>query len=622
KRCCMGRDQAVKQVQHRFGLAPVGEAGRPAGDVWQVDLAPLAVRIDAEPGARPAAVLVVENGVVLHVELQNTPPAEPEEVAAELERAIMHAANQTGSWPERVEVRDAEVARYLSRALARREVEVVRATRLEALDVLAADLREHLTGLAPTAPAATSPETWLGWGLPRETIAELFRAAADFWRRHPWRWLPSDVPIFALEGTSRPWTCTVLGNAGEEFGLALYAETDDFFRMFEDGPPFANATGPILSLTYDRATDLPQRMRREVAAAGWEVAGPDAYPVLITINTPGGGLPRAVAEDLTRLLRAVPEFVAHHREALDTGSPPEEPLEWRSPGTGVLLRLEAEGELRVDTHWEPVEYLAPCLPGGPGADPRAALDLTLDPPGGVDDLMSREMAAVDRFEDALRADGLSDATVRKHVTNAATFVEMLAFYQGVPVRAVTEYDLRSFLFDLYPRKVRDAAYRAEAMPTSLTRFFEFLGEREGIVCPWAGAVLAERDAYRDRIVTFPGGFWWDEGVEEWRTVLTADLIDRAMIHWPKHADDTPWGPTMGPEEAGLEHEVQRLWLFWRDEAILGGLSDPHQVRKAAIERQLAWEQTPHPRLDGRTPLQVIQAERREREAADAPRSGR
>jgi hypothetical protein len=115
-------------------------------------------------------------------------------------------------------------------------------------------------------PPASSPETWRGWGLPRDTIAELFRAAAEFWRRRPWRWLPSDDPLYALEGTSRPWTCTVLGNGGEEFGLALYAEAEDFFRMFEDEPPFAHLTGPVLSLTFDRASELPQRMRREVAA--------------------------------------------------------------------------------------------------------------------------------------------------------------------------------------------------------------------------------------------------------------------------------------------------------------------------------------------------------------------
>ncbi|CAN5138046.1 hypothetical protein BH23GEM4_BH23GEM4_23700 [soil metagenome] len=621
KHCCMGRDQAAEQVQHRFGLAPVSAADHAARGVWQVDLTPLAIRIKADAAARPAATLVVENGVVLDVDLEAAPPSDTEAIAAELERVIARTAKRTGAWPHRVEVRDAEVAGHLSGLLAAREVEVIRRARLDALDALADDLREHLGGAARAMPPASSPETWRGWGLPRDTIAELFRAAAEFWRRRPWRWLPSDDPLYALEGTSHPWTCTVLGNGGEEFGLALYAEAEDFFRMFEDEPPFAHLTGPVLSLTFDRASELPQRMRREVAAAGWEVASPDGYPVLIAMNTPGGGLQRTIAEDLIRLLRTIPEFAAHHREALES---PKEPLEWRSPESGVLLRLEAgpESGPLLETPWDPVDQLAPCLPEGPAAEPEAALELALDPPpGGVDALVARNRAVAERFEDALRAQGLSEATVRKHATNAVTFVEMLGFYQGVPVRAVTEYDLRSFLFDLYPRKVADAAQRVEAMPASLTRFFNFLALQEGIVCPWARAVLGERDAYWERIGTFPGGFWWDEGVAEWRAALDADLIDRAMIHWPKHADGTPWGPTMGHQEAGLEQEVQRRWLIWRDEVIRGGIADPRELRLAAIERQLQWEEMPHPRLNGRTPLQVIQAERRERETDNNPANG-
>jgi hypothetical protein len=352
--------------------------------------------------------------------------------------------------------------------------------------------------------------------------------------------------------------------------------------------------------------------------AGWEVAAPGAYPVLIAINTAGGGITRETAEDLTLLLRAIPEFVAHHRDLLDPDTAPASTV-WRSPATGVRLHLQPGPQRSaVPRLWEPVERLAPCLPQGPGADPEAALDAADEAHGGPDALVEREGEVVNHFAAALRRSGLGEATVRKHADNAAVFVEMLAFFEAVPVRAVTEYDLRSFLFDLYPRKVRDVAYRAEAMPASLVRFFDFLAEHEGIVCPWAGAVLGERDEYRERIATFPGGAWWDEGVTEWREILDVDLIERAMIHWPRHADGTPWGPMMGPVEAMLEREVQRGWLLWRDEAIHGGLTDPHEVRQAATERQLQWEQMPHPRLGGRTPLQSIEEERQERGPMEVP----
>jgi hypothetical protein len=120
KHCCMGCDQAAERVHDKFGLAPPAPTDHPASGVWQVDLTPLAVRIEAEPGARPAAALVVEGGVVLGIDLAGSPPAEAEGVAAELERMIARTANRTGSWPHRVEIRDAEVALHLSRRLAPR----------------------------------------------------------------------------------------------------------------------------------------------------------------------------------------------------------------------------------------------------------------------------------------------------------------------------------------------------------------------------------------------------------------------------------------------------------------------------------------------------------------------
>jgi hypothetical protein len=79
---------------------------------------------------------------------------------------------------------------------------------------------------------------------------------------------------------------------------------------------------------------------------------------------------------------------------------------------------------------------------------------------------------------------------------------------------------------------------------------------------------------------------------------------------------------MGHQEAGLEQEVQRRWLLWRDEVIRGGIADPREVRLAAIERQLQWEEIPHPRLNGRTPLQAARAERQERGADNIPEPGR
>jgi hypothetical protein len=73
-----------------------------------------------------------------------------------------------------------------------------------------------------------------------------------------------------------------------------------------------------------------------------------------------------------------------------------------------------------------------------------------------------------------------------------------------------------------------------------------------------------------------------------------------------------WGAEMGPEEADLQDELQRRWLLWRDELVRDGQDRPEELRAGLIARQREWQESPHPRLDGRTPVQVVQAERADR----------
>lgn len=255
---------------------------------------------------------------------------------------------------------------------------------------------------------------------------------------------------------------------------------------------------------------------------------------------------------------------------------------------------------------EPPAALDPGLPHGPAADPAAAPE----PPDDPDRFRDRELEVVARFADRLRGQGLSEATVGRHASNAGTFVEFLAWFQGVPVRAVTEFDLRLFLYEWYPRKVYDARTRALAAPTSLRRFFTFLAEDEGVVCPWADPVLRDKDAFELRLDTFPGGHWWDEAVGDWRAGAYADLDARAFLPADAMAGGSSWGDTMGPDEASLHHELQRRWLLRRDDVILAGATTPDAVRTELRRRQHAWESSPHPAFRGKTPVQVVKAERK------------
>lgn len=230
-------------------------------------------------------------------------------------------------------------------------------------------------------------------------------------------------------------------------------------------------------------------------------------------------------------------------------------------------------------------------------------------PDALRQLEERHVAGLARY--LAEAKGLSEATVEKHASNADLFLDFLCQYQGVPARAVHEYDLRLFLADWYPRKVMAAHSAARAVPGSLKRFFEDLESEEGVVCPWARPILdGEREDFAGRVESVPGHFFWDEGVAEWRGQAADRLFARILIPDGGLGGRETWGTEMGTTEASLRMQLERRWLLWRDQLIRAGTDRPGELVKALIDRQRAWETRPHPELGGETPLETIIEERR------------
>jgi hypothetical protein len=285
---------------------------------------------------------------------------------------------------------------------------------------------------------------------------------------------------------------------------------------------------------------------------------------------------------------------------------------WTDAVTGVGVSFDDSGADGSDwSLWPLPSVLTTCRAEGRGADARARY-------GGEDDApaAARDAAIVSRFVDAERGAGAADARVTRDLDNVSLFVHAMHDSQGVCVRAVTEFDLRVFLYDWFPRKVRATRSGADAMRGSLRRFFEHLATHEGIVCPWARAILRDRIAFEARWDDFPGGFWWDAGVAEWRAELDADLDDRVMLPSDALAGVGEWGATMGLEESRLLGTLQREWLVWRDEVIDAGEGSPSVVRAALERRQAEWERRPQDGLGGRSPSEVVRRERAARAGRD------
>jgi hypothetical protein len=103
------------------------------------------------------------------------------------------------------------------------------------------------------------------------------------YRLAPWktvgddRVLRVDIPAFGVHGGC----LSVIGELGESLGFVFFPSLASYEAFVAAGEPrgerldFGTTT---LSLTFEVGADVAPERRREIAAHGWPVAGPKAYP--------------------------------------------------------------------------------------------------------------------------------------------------------------------------------------------------------------------------------------------------------------------------------------------------------------------------------------------------------
>lgn len=570
---------------------------------WEADVTPVPARIANEPTGRPAAVMLVADGFVLASDIVLHPPSNAAGVATLIGNAVSALVAKGGAPPSSLTVRHEAVAELLRPMMLPLGVKHIQAFRaLPALDDAASSLRQHMAGSESPLPAVSLPETWAGWEFPAERVHALHAAAATWYAMKPWELLSdSDLLELTLPGGSR-WYASIMGAGGETFGLALYENVEDVIAVL-DASPHQPAFAPlfvVLSLTFDFRADLPKPMRREAMDAGWPIAGPSAYPVMWAMNTMGGGVSPAQAADLTLAL----EIVARFAERLDPESGQgAEPLigEWTDAVSGAVVNSAMPQ--RFMSLWDVPAHLSPIHAEGAraNADAVCLTDAERDTPSEED------AALVSRFVQAARAMGVAEKRVSLDEGNARHFIEVMRFEQRVHLAAVTEFDLRLFLFDLVPRHTVGSKSHGHALRQSLKRFFAYLAASEDLSYPWAATILADKQAFDDRWASFPGRYANEAEEFGWTAELSEDLVARAML--PEPPVDSDLSGTVREQEAALYQKLQRAWLRWRDDAIHDGVTEFAALLARLRARQKEWEAEPQAELDGRSPADVITAER-------------
>ncbi|HEX9936377.1 MAG TPA: hypothetical protein VGB15_04620 [Longimicrobium sp.] len=464
------------------------------------------------------------------------------------------------------------------------------------LDEAIAGSLEHLSE-SPVGGYLTTPATWAETEASPGEVAAFHHAAAAFHRARPWEAMGDHEPVALRFDDGRVFWAAVMGSGRIGHGVALYSNSEDMVALYEgegEADPrehLRRMRGWSMSASFEPRGRLSRAMQREIAAAGWEVAAANAYPMLFGVRIPGQRITAEHVRVATRALGAILREVCG----------PDAVAGLADPGVEVM-----GGEVE-DLPWEPLEVAHPIGPEGPGADPAAALSLIWGDVdfGAYERTLDAEVARADRFSAYLAEKPLSKAARRRFTRNARVWSE----YAAGAVRsaaAVTEYDLRNYLYDWFPRKAQVPKEVERALAESLRVFFAWLAAEEGVLYPWAAGVLDEFDRVSVERGPPPDGWFWEPDVREWRGVLWKDLDRRVMLHDTEiPGTEDGWPAGMNEEVGRLSEELQRRWLIWYDEEVRGGITSPPALWEALVQRQREWETAPHPGLDGRTPLQAL-----------------
>lgn len=274
-------------------------------ETWQLAALPMWTWIteEEEEPYRPYLVLIVSTAgpLMVYQDMLKTEPSLAE-VRDALLKAMGHPAMGAGEprRPTVLMVDEETLAETLAPEVAVLDIHCTVGDTPE-LDVLLAELEYYLAdGHEPVPGLLEDPR------VAPEQVGELFEAAADFYREAPWElMLDEDLVALRYPVPDGEWRfVSVMGNAGLEYGLAVFSDLFDYELLASTPPEDLVGMMDYRSLTYDDITAMPFADLDALEHYGWEIAADDAYPIPINFT-----------ED-EELLRPGPEEVEWYTVAL------------------------------------------------------------------------------------------------------------------------------------------------------------------------------------------------------------------------------------------------------------------------------------------------------------------
>ena len=307
------------------------------GEVWEVGRRRLNISIAEleRKGERPELLLAVHASGQGGVVQANIVPASAPSTA--LTDFLLEAMRQPmigkPRRPQLIRVNSQVEAEALAATLAAAGVRLEVSAPLVVLDALVEEMATELSGGARDyrTQAARAGEP-----LSDEGLRELYSAARAFYRAELWLDFGDEV-MFEIKlqptsGDSKTLYGILMGNMGQEFGLALYASLDDFRRFYEFSVQHIEQmerTGKVIGkgrmtkkrqqqedemlaklmsvsavgLTFTSQRDVPPPLVEETKQLRLPIANKSAFPLVMRLGT--GGMTIGIVSDLRDVYAAM-----------------------------------------------------------------------------------------------------------------------------------------------------------------------------------------------------------------------------------------------------------------------------------------------------------------------------
>ncbi len=309
-----------------------------AQDIWQADFRPVPDWIViAGEKVRTWTILVTrrtDDLVLAHAIVVEAPSAN--HLWDTLVQAMQKPAAGEPQRPLQLQVRTDQRWASLKPHIEEIGIELAENDTLDQMNAVFEDMHRHLLG-KPRTGLLEMP------GVTPQQVAGFFDAAAEFYRRAPWKAVGDDatLKVECSKYESGPWYAVVMGQAGMTLGLALYEDLRVVRRMQQGELSDEGHAGKavVLSVTFGEQTELAVKDLEAIEGHGWQVGGPEAYPCTFKKER-GMSIRPPLTWELELMegcLRAVPEFVQHRQPEDQT---PEE-----------MTVPVASGQLKLKLSW-------------------------------------------------------------------------------------------------------------------------------------------------------------------------------------------------------------------------------------------------------------------------------